>query len=548
MLDVVIHGGSIVDGTGKPRFRGDVGIRNGKITAVGNLGSVDASVTIDAVGKLVSPGFIDMHGHSEVGMVCNPPCESQVLQGITTEVAGHCGYSPFPISPDNKHMLIDPPGVKVDWEDIDGYFKRLAGGGMGINLLPLVGHLKVRAAALKREDRPARPEEIKKMQDMVREAMEYGVAGLSVGLDYVPGQSSDLEELVDLCSVVAKYDGVFCAHVRGYSRNVLNAVCEALEVGRRTGVRVNVAHLGVEGRAQWGWMERVIQLMDKAREDGVEVVCDLIPYGTSGVWWAPRAILPGRVYNFKTPWPEAVKHIKDIISDKDERERLKAEIEQRRVMPKHGFDEELSWLSDWRDVTIMEVAPDSANSALVGSTLAEAAEGMGLEPAECFFRLIEIEGEYLSLLHRFQCDEDFERLVKYPYCGFCTDTIAISVDKVNEPFNVLQTHPRRFGTMPRIFERYVRNQSLLTLEEAVRKMCSLPAEFYRLKRRGVLATGNWADLVVFDPEIIGERGTYRLPAAYPSGIDAILINGQIEGLKGSHTGNLAGHPLLRGRD
>ncbi|MBI4280457.1 MAG: D-aminoacylase [Armatimonadetes bacterium] len=544
MFDLIVRGGTVVDGTGAPAVRRDVGVRGGKIAALGDLGAAVGTAVIDAAGRAVAPGFVDAHAHSDIALLINPTCESQVLQGITTEIMGNCGYSPFPVHPANTRMLLDPPGTEVSWSGVEEYLDRLS-RGTSINAYPLVGHGKVRAAVLGRQDRPATPEEIRLMREHVREAMHCGARGLSTGLDYEPSTASDLEEIVELAEVVAQYGGIYTTHIRGYSHNVLNAVAEAIEVGRRAGTPVVISHLGVFGRQNWGRGPRLIGLMARARAQGVKVACDMMAYPTAGAWWGPRAILPPWAYDWRKPWEMQVPSLRAIIADQDSRARLRGEIEARRTRPKFGFDQEFLMFSDWRDIYLMEVAPGSPAAADAGRTIGEIAASRGVEPVDLFLRLIQEEGEHLSTLHAPLDPEAFDLLMRDPFTMFGTDAIGSAIHRLHEPFNPLQPHPRHFGTFPRLLETFVRREGRLTLEEAIRRMTSLPADVFGLRGRGRLAEGCAADMVVFDPATIAERGTYRRPAAYPAGIDAVIVNGSVAARAGSVTGDLPGRPLVR---
>ncbi len=306
MLDVAIVNGTLVDGTGAPPRLADIGIEGNRIVRVGEqLSTAPTKHRLDATGCTIMPGFIDAHGHSDVGLYLNPGCESKLAQGITTEVIGNCGYSPFPLLANNRGYLLDPKGTTdLPWSSATEYFAHVAARGVGMNAVPQVGHITVRAAVLDNQDRPATPDEIARMKQLVREAMQAGACGFSTGLDYACTTVADLDEIVDLVEVVAEFGGFYSSHLRGYSRNVLNSVVEAIEVGRRTGVRVQISHLGVFGRKQWGYMPRLLDVMREARADGVQVACDMMPYRTKGSWWAPRAVFSADVYDWKRPWAE----------------------------------------------------------------------------------------------------------------------------------------------------------------------------------------------------------------------------------------------------
>ncbi len=545
-FDVLIRNGQVVDGTGSAPRRADVGINGERIAAVGELGEAEGYDEIDAAGRLITPGFIDAHAHSDVGLYLNPVCETQVGQGITTEVMGNCGYSPFPLLDRNRGLLLDPPGVEVlPWSTAAEYFHLMDDRGTGINAVPQVGHLTLRKAVLDGEDRPANAAEIGQMKGHVRDAMEAGARGLSSGLDYAPTTASDLDEMVDLVDVVAEYGGFYSSHIRGYSWNVLNAVAETLEVGRRTGVTIQISHLNIYGRKHWGWMDRVMALMDHARRDGIKVACDMMPYPTAGAWWSPRAILPPEVYDWKNTWAENLPGLESLLSDPRKRASLKAEIEDRRTRPKRGFHEEFAIFGDWRDIHIVELPAVSPRRELVGLNMATASDSVGQDPCDLYFDLILEEGEAFGAICSPFDERDFQALMRDRWTLFGTDAIGSSLSRLDEPWNNIQPHPRHTGTFPRLLGKFVRDEGLLEIGDAIRRMSGLAADHLGLEGRGYVRKGGQADLVVAALETVGERATWRLPSAYPMGIDYVFVNGVQAVAEGEFTGKLGGRILTR---
>jgi len=542
LYHMVFRNATIVDGTGSPGRTGDVALRNGRIAEVGDVDNARGEREIDCSGLVLCPGFIDAHAHSDFALAFNPTCESQVAQGVTTEVMGNCGYSPFPITPKNRGLTFDPPEMPVSWSTIQEYMRSLP-SALGINVVSQVGHTTIRAAVAGKEDRKLTADEIREVRRLAAEAVGAGARGLSTGLDYPPGGSADLEELVSVVSEVASRGGFYSSHVRGYSGNLLNAVEEAIEIGRRTGATTIVSHLGAFGRCNWGKAARAIEMIAEARARGQKVYCDLLLYPTSGAWWAPRAVLPESDYDWKKGWADNVPEIAAKLRDPAERARLAEEIEKRRAAPKKGFHEEFLIFNDWRDIYLQGVRPGSPNSSLVGKNMEEIGRAMGREPCEAFFELIMSEGKELSTTH-FGIDEnELLTILRDEYTMISTDTVATSLEKADEPFNVLQSHPRHYGTFPRLFERYVRSLGVLPLEEAVRRVTSLPARVFGLKDRGVIRPGAAADIVVFDPDHIAERGTYLRPGVYPDGIEYISVNGVLAVDRGSLTRACGGRVL-----
>ncbi|WP_210490879.1 N-acyl-D-amino-acid deacylase family protein [Microvirga antarctica] len=545
-IDIVIVNGTVVDGSGGPAVKADIGIAGDRIVAVGDVGRVEGAAVLDATGKLVLPGFIDAHGHSDVGLYVNPQCESKLAQGITTEVMGNCGYSPFPLFDNTRHRyLLDPAGVDVDWATAEEYYDVVRKRGFAMNAVPQLGHIMIRGAVLDNQDRPATRAEIEQMKDMVRDAMEAGTRGLSTGLDYACSTVADLEEIVELVSVVAEYGGFYTSHLRGYSRNVLNSVAEAIEVGRRTGVRVQLSHLGIFGRKQWGYMDRMMELIERARADGVEVACDMMPYRTKGSWWAPRAIFPAEVHDWKRPWTENLPGIRLLLQDPVKRQALKEAVEARRARPKYGFHEEFVWFSDWRDIYIEELPTDSRFRTYIGASIAEAAEKEGMEPCDLYFDLVLHEGEEFGATCIQVNEDEFHRLLAAPWTMFGTDAIATEFDRLREPWNSIQPHPRHYGSFPRVLGKFVRDENRFPLADAVRRMSGLVADHFSLTDRGYLKPDHFADVVIVDPAIVGETATWREPNSYPLGIEHVIVNGKVAFENGHSTGAMAGQMLTR---
>jgi N-acyl-D-aspartate/D-glutamate deacylase len=375
--------------------------------------------------------------------------------------------------------------------------------------------------------------------------MEAGARGFSTGLDYHPSTVSDLEEIVELARVAAAYGGFFTSHIRGYSGNVINAVAEAIEVGRRAGVPVQISHLGVAGRKHWGYGARLRDIMNKARADGVPVACDMMAYPTAGAWWSARAIFPGWAYDWREPWETALPKLQALLRDPETRARLAAEIEARRERPKFGFHEEFAIFSNWGDIYVHELPGGSPHYAHLGADVASAAAAEGRDPCDLYFEMIEDGGESFAAVHSPMGPADFRGLFEDAHTMFGTDAIGTSIERLREPWNPLQPHPRHYGTFPRVLGKFVREEKWLELGEAVRRMSGLPAAHFGLSGRGEVREGFAADLVVLDPETVREEGTWRVPSAYPSGIEHVFVNGVEAVRDGRFTGRLAGTLLTR---
>lgn len=542
-LDLVIERGRVVDGCGNPWFAGDIGIKGDRIRAIGRLTRVNAAKRIDADGRYVAPGFIDVHAHSDFALTINRHAHSQVGQGITTEVVGNCGFGAFPRKPATRNLLFDPPGVEGDWETAEEYLQVLGSAPTGDNVAALMGLGTVRKLVVGDADRPATKAELDAMRSEVAAAMEAGAFGVSTGLDYPPSSYATVDELVALCEVVADYGGVYASHLRGYTDTAVESVCEAIEIGERSGVAVQLSHMNVFGRPYWGQVEKIVDTVNEARERGVDVTADIMAYPTAGAWWAPRAIFPESHYDWQAEQSGQLDRLRKFLADPKEREQLKQLVEERRSMPKSGFHEELLIFSDWRDIYLAETRADSELAIFRGKSFAEIAEQVGAEPVDVFFDSILSEGDDWSAVNIAISQDEADHLIKQPWMMFGTDSIATSIDRWQEPYNTIMSHPRHYATYVRILTDLVRDRRLLTLEDAVRKMTSLAAARFRLQGRGRLAVGAYADLVVFDLDRLAEVATWRQPRQHPRGIEAVIVNGVETVAAGTFTGHLGGRPL-----
>jgi N-acyl-D-amino-acid deacylase len=543
-FDVVITRGAVFDGAGNPWFQADVGVKDGKIAGVGFLGKSSAIQIIDAKGMCVTPGFFDVHTHSDFSLLENPFPKNQLLQGVTNEIEGHCGYSAFPLVESSRHFLFEPKGIEIDWSTAEEYFDKLVQVKPALNTASFVGHTIIRAAVAGREDRKVTPEELEAMKAHVRLAMQAGALGMSTGLDYPPGGSADVDELVALSKVVGEYGGMYVSHVRGHTGNFVNAVAEAIEIGRRAGVPVQIAHFGGAGPASLALTQEALQLVDQAREEGIDVMIDQIPYGTAGAWWAPRAIFPEWAYDWRK---NNLDHVCELLQDQETRARLKADVEARRVVEKHGFEEEMLIFSNWREISLAEVTPDSPNQSLVGKDFADIAARLGKDPADAYFDLLIDEMPVFSTVRIATHPAAVKDILQRPYTMFNSDTVATSPEVADASFNVLQAHPRNYGTFPYVLGNLVREQGLLTWEDAIRKMTSLPTQRFGFSGRGLIREGMWADLTVFDPDQIAPGSTWRQPRGLPKGIQQVLVNGQFAVRDGEATGVRAGQVVRKGR-
>ncbi|MEO8511429.1 MAG: D-aminoacylase [Chloroflexota bacterium] len=542
-FDTLIQGGRVLDGAGNPWRRADVGIIDGRITAIGRLDPESAESLIDANDRLVMPGFVDVHAHSDFSLTINRGAESQVAQGITTEVIGNCGFSAYPRIPATHGLLFDPEGVGGDWESVNDYLRVLDARPLGDNVVSLVGHGTIRHAAMGGDNRAPTPDELHAMENLLGEAMAGGAAGMSTGLDYVPGSFAETDELIALCRVISRYGGVYASHLRGYTSTLIDAVKEAIRLGEESGCAIQLSHMDVFGRANWGKAALVIELVNAARERGVDVTADMMAYPTAGAWWAPRAIFPDDVYAWRQPAREALPQLIRQLEDRGRRDELRRIVEARRQQAKQGFHEELLIFSTWDDIYLNGVADGSVNTGQVGRSIGAIGRDAGIEPVDLYFELLLTEQSDLSSTHIAINEEDYVNFCRQPWMMFGTDSIATTPELSGQPFNTIQAHPRHYANFVRVLANHVRDRGWLTIEDAVRKMASLPATRFGLTDRGLLVPGAAADVLVVDLPNVTEVATWIDPRQYPSGIDYVLVNGSVTVDHGRFTGSLAGRPL-----
>lgn len=543
-FDLLITGGRVVDGAGNPWQRADLGIRDGRIAAVGRLAGSDATRVVDAADRYVMPGFVDVHAHSDFALPIHADAESQVGQGITTEVIGNCGFSAYPRLPETRNLMFDPPGVDGDWSTPDEYFEVLRRRPLGDNVVSLLGHGTIRHAVMGDAQRRPTPTELGRMCEFVREAMASGAAGMSTGLDYVPGIHAETDELIELGRVIAEFGGVYASHLRGYTTTLVESVSEAIEIGERSGCAVQLSHMDVFGHQNWGKSADVIRLVDEARARGVEVTADMMAYPTAGAWWAPRALFPEDVYAWRLPARQAMPPLIEQVRNPERRAELRALVEARRQQPKSGFHEELLIFSTWDDIYLNGVAPGSDNAHLAGLSFAEIARRRGQEPVDVYFDFLLAEGPDLSSTHIAIGEDDYVAFCRQPWMMFGTDSIATNPEISGEPFNTIMAHPRHYANFVRVLTNHVRDRGWLALEDAVRRMTSLPARRFGISDRGLIAAGMAADVLVVDLANAAEVATWIDPRRHPRGLDAVIVNGAVTVDHGQFTGELGGRPLL----
>ena len=536
-FDTLIKNGTIIDGTGRLRYDADVGIRAGKMEAIGSLGDAEAGRIVDAEGLIVAPGFIDMHSHSDMSLFDDPGGESKVHQGVTTEVTGNCSYSPFPLGPASAANI--GMGWKFEWgewSDLNGWAERLEANGMSINIAAQLGQAALQIAAGANEDRPATRDEMREMQRLAAEAIEQGAFSLSTGLSLSPSGYMSTEELVELCRAIAHYDGVFyVTHARvGAGRHLL-AIEEAIEIGQKGGLPVQFSHLAIGSQPDMGgWRKpeadpvgrgpEMMELFGNARDGGLDITYDSYPY-TAG-----QAGIDQTVPN----WAQAggIETYMARLRDPETRARIRDEVTAGLGGVRPLWD---TWI-------IAEVSSD-ANKGFVGRSIAEIAAEREVEPAEAALQIEEEEGSEVSAVVHNRSERDVRFFLSHPLGMIGSDGLAISPTGIH---GSEQHHPRFYGTYPRILGRYVREQSIMSLETAVEKMSGMPAERLGLKDRGRVEEGLVADLAIFDPDTVIDRSTFEDPHQLAGGVPHVFVAGEPVVSDGAHTGARPGRVLRRG--
>jgi N-acyl-D-amino-acid deacylase len=529
-FDLVITNGHIIDGTGSPWYSGDLGIRDGRVAAIGNLSAAPRKRTIDAAGKVVAPGFIDMLGQSEVTILVDPRLPSKIYQGITTEITGE-GSSIAPLN--DAIIQADRDGyahynITPDWRTFRQYFARLEKRGMGINVADYVGATQVRRMILGDDDKQPTPEQLERMKGLVRDAMKDGAVGVSTSLEYAPAPYAKTDELIALATEAGKFGGIYATHMRNESDSVLEAIDEALRIGREAHVPVEIWHIKVAGKNNWGRMPEVVAKINAARAAGADVTADTYAYTA---WFNDfSAFIPPWAHDGGTE--KLVERLKDPAT--------RARIRKDMLTPSKDWDNEWQEIPDASAIMI-GVVQNPKMLPLEGKRLSEIAKLWNKDPIDalCDF-LIEDPSTGVAVFGMSQ--PDVTLALQQPWVSIDNDSSGTS------PKGILgqeHPHPRAYGTFPRILRKYVREDHALTLEEAIRKMSALPAQRLRFTDRGVLKAGMWADIVIFDPATIRDLATFDNPNQLSEGMEYVLVNGVPVIEQGKMTGSLPGK-VLRG--
>ena len=533
--DLLIRNCLIVDGSGDAPFTGEVAVSQGRIAAVGpNLGTT-ARTLIDSPGSVVCPGFIDSHTHDDLYLLFRPQGPAKVRQGVTTVVIGHCGFSAAPGVPEHWQELYDKLGLlgaahladgRLGPMQLSGFLDRLDKTGPGINIASLVGHSTIRLAVMGSINRPATSEETDRMRRLVRQAMSQGAFGMSTGLIYPPGSYAETSELVSLARETARSNGLYSTHLRSEGDEVETALREALEIGKKAGVKVLISHHKVGGRPNWGRSRNTLEMIEDARSQGVDVVADQYLYTASSTFLA--ATLPPGVQEGGAGF--YCSKLRDPVFRSEVKHRIEDQTEPawENLIMSLGFGG-------------IVVASSPSRPECAGLSIAELAELDRAEPLDVLLDLLISDQGSTGAIYHSMNEDDVIRIMTRPYVMIGSDGIPAFTDRD-------KVHPRFFGTFPRVLGRYVRQKRILTLEEAVRKMTSLTAEVFGLKTKGLIRPGMDADLVVFDPEKIIDQATLSDPAKEPKGIQKVIVGGQVAVERGQVTGRGRGRVLRSGSD
>ena len=530
-FDLLIRNGRIVDGSGRAGYVADLAVKGDRIVSIGKLSTATAARVIDAQGLVVAPGFIDMLGQSETYLLIDPRAMSKVMQGVTTEITGE-GES---IAPINDRQIKEQEdflrrfGLTIDWRTLDEYFKRIGKEGSGVNLGTFVGATQVREHVIGYDDRDPNPQELEQMKKLVAEAMLDGALGLSSSLQYVPARFAETPELIELAKVARQYGGIYATHQRSEANTIDASLSEVFEIAKKAQIPVEIWHLKTAYKRNWGRMPHVLSRIKQARDQGLDITADIYPYiagSTSLAASLPPWALEGGTEKMLT-------RLRDPLT----RQRLKKEISEEQTT--------------WENIYLGSGGPEGVLigsvvnrelEPLQGKRMSEIAAQQKKDPLDAVFDLILADNGQTGAIYFMMSEADMRAAMQAPFVSFCTDSGSRATDG---PLAGSKSHPRGWGSYPRILGRYVRDERLLSLETAIHKMTGAPAARVGLRDRGLIREGMFADIVAFDPGKVMDRATFETPNQYPVGIEYVLVNGKISVDKGQRTAALAGR-VLRG--
>jgi len=523
-FDIIIRNGEVINGTGGKGIRVDIGIIDDKIAAIGNLSEKTSKQIIDAAGLIVSPGFIDIHTHTGTDLLVNSRAESKIRQGVTTEIGGQCGSSPGPWNEESfkkvKKNYFEEYELEIDWKDLDGFFSRLEKSGTSVNLAMMVGHGTIRDYAMGMNDRHPSTAELEKMKALLTEAVEQGACGLSTGLEYTPGSFAATEEIIQLAKVLNKFGLPYATHIRNEDDRVLEAIEEALEIGKKAEVPVQISHLKAIGKRNYHKIDKILEHIEKASGEGLPVNFDRYPY----IAYSTGLSILFPLWSREGGDEEFVKR----ITDNSLKKRIKEEVLNK-----------VHLLGDWNKVMICSAFNEKDN-LLAGKRIGDAASETGMDPYDFSVELLERNENRVSIVGFGMDEEGTKKILSHPLAMVGSDgAIAAPYGKLSKG----KPHPRYYGTFPRAIGHYCRKEKIFNLPEVIRKITSMPAEKAGLKNRGKIKESYCADITIFDYQTIIDTATFVEPHNYPEGIKYVLVNGKIVIKNGDHTGKFPGKIL-----
>ena len=523
-FDIIISGGQLIDGSGKPGRKLDLGIRRGRITALGDLQNASADHILDARERVVSPGFIDIHTHTDTELLVNPRAESKIRQGITTEVSGNCGYSPFPLTEEDSRELAErlqeEYGLPAQWTDISGFLAAIEKKGTALNYVTFTGHGNLRAAVVGKNDVAPTAEQLRRMKMLLQESMESGSFGLSTGLEYAPGSYAETDELIALCETVAQQNGLYSTHMRNEDDRVEEAIEEALQISRKSGVNLQISHLKACNQNNWHKVDHMLEMIHTAAEQGLPVAADRYPYNA---------------------WSTGLSSFLPLWARQGETEEVLERLRNPGDLPKiREYTEGRGRkIGGWERVVIANCSLEEHYS-YEGKSIAECSEITSQEPFAFIRDLLIAERARVSVIGFAMNEDNLKKVLASPLVSIGSDGSAVS------PYGPLgegKPHPRFYGTFPRVLGKYCREEKVFDLPTAIHKITRLPARKLGLQERGELIDGYHADVVIFDPKTVIDKATFTNPHQYPDGIEYVIVNGKIVIDRAQHTDALPGQVI-----
>lgn len=536
MYDLLIKNGTVIDGTGSAAIESDIAVKEGKIACIEVSVDGEGITEIDASGLVVCPGLIDIHSHTDATIIVNSKAESKIRQGVTTEVVGNCGMSAAPLSKEYMsevcdHLTINsdfrmPDEIDTLWVTFGEYINHLNQLPLGINLIPLVGFGTLSAAVMGAKSGRPKEDEMRALESVLERSLDEGAAGLSVGLEYVPDMLVHEDDLTRLCRVLARKDKLFATHIRSESHDIFPALAEVISAAEKSGCKLQISHLKLGGAFNWGKTDQLFELLESAVARGVRLSWDQYPY----VAWGTGLV------DYIPSWVIFDGHAKmiELLTDPVIRAQIRQEIEDSIERGDHAYN-----TAPWENVQIAMVKSEKYKH-IMGKRISVIAQEMGVDPIDLVFDLLISENGAVKTLVFCMDETDIKTIMSHPQTIISSDARALAT--YGELSNG-STHPRYYGAFPRILGKYVREESLLSWEEAIKKMTSMPAKIMGLDTRGILAQGMVADILIFDPKTVADKATFESPHQYPIGIEKVILSGEIIIDQGDHTERLRGQVI-----